>query len=45
MEKIINFVRYMNKKKFLDLRKKYIQDLMIYRSKNLNLKRILRDLN
>ena len=45
IEKIINFVRYMSKKKFLDLRKKYIQDLMIYRSKNSKLKRILLDLN
>jgi len=45
IEKIINFVRFMNKKKFLNLRKKYIQDLMIYRSKNSKLKRILLDLN
>ena len=45
IEKTINFVRFMNKKKFLNLRKKYIQDLMIYRSKNSQLKRILLDLN
>ena len=45
IEKIINSLRNMDKAQFLKLRKKYINDLMIYKSNNYNLKKILNNLN
>ena len=41
IEKIINSVKLMNKNKFVNFRKKYIDDLMMYDSKNSQLKKIL----
>jgi surface carbohydrate biosynthesis protein len=41
IEKIINSVKLMNKNKFVNLRKKYINDLMIYDARNSELKKML----